>query len=276
MHYERGPGRYVRRFADVPLPAGEPGNDCLAMFESATFIRSFVPAGQAGRGFHTHEVDQLYFILDGELEVVIGGTALTGHEHELIVIPAGLPHRNFNRGTVDELHLEIILPTPAPWPAWTRDAEQSSVPAPPNLVRREDLGQTIAYERHRGYRSNILADRSSGFDSGHLRIDRLDPGASGPGLHIHRFDQFYFVLEGTLSVEVAGERHDVHPHELAVLTAGAPHRQWNESSSTVKWLTMNLPEPEPGTRWDAPVDSFTGDFSYTPRADEPMPHLGRS
>jgi mannose-6-phosphate isomerase-like protein (cupin superfamily) len=264
MHYERGPGRYVRRFSEVPLPAGKLGNDCLAMFESATFIRSFVPAGAAGRDFHTHEVEQLYFILEGELDVVIGASMFTGRKHDLIIIPRGVPHRNYNHAAEDELHLEIILPTPAPWPAWTQEAAQSDVPVPADLVRSEDVSNTITYAPNPGYRSNILAERKSGFESGHIRIDRLDPGASGPGLHIHRFDQFYFVLEGALSVEVAGERHDVHPHELAVLTAGAPHRQWNESSGEVKWLTMNLPEPEAGVRWDAPVSAFNGDFSYAP------------
>jgi mannose-6-phosphate isomerase-like protein (cupin superfamily) len=270
MPYQRGPGRYVRRFDDVPLSLGEVDNQCVAMFESATFIRSYVPAGMAGLGFHTHRVEQLYFILEGELDVVIGGTTVTGRRHELIIIPRGLPHRNFNHGTEDELHLELITPSPAPWPAWTVNAEQSSALTPPDLVRREDPAKTISYERNPGYRSNVLADRASGFDGGHLRIDRLAPGASGPGLHIHRFDQFYFVLDGTLSIEIAGERHEVGPNELAVLSQGAPHRQWNESVSEVKWLTMNLPEPGPGERWDAPVTSFSGDFSYVKRHSDPF------
>jgi mannose-6-phosphate isomerase-like protein (cupin superfamily) len=260
----------VRRFADVPLPVGQLANDCVAMFESATFIRSFVPAGMAGRDFHDHSVEQLYFILQGELEVVIGSTALTARKHELVVIPRKIAHRNYNRGTEDELHLEVIVPSPPPWPDWARTAAQSPDPAPPNLVRGEDPARVIAYDHNPGFRSNILADRASGFGSGHVRIDRLDPGCSGPGLHIHRFDQFYFVLEGALSVEVAGEHHEVVRHELAALPAGVPHRQWNESPDPVKWLTMNLPEPEPGVRWDAPVDSFTGDFSYRPAASDPF------
>jgi mannose-6-phosphate isomerase-like protein (cupin superfamily) len=270
LPYARGPARYVRRFADVPLPDGELANECVAMFESATFIRSFVPAGLAGRDFHDHPVEQLYFILEGELEVVIGSTTLTARKHELVIIPRETAHRNYNRGTEDELHLEIILPSPPPWPAWTRPAEPGLDPAPPNLIRGEDPARTIAYDHNPGYRSSILADRSSSFGAGHLRIDRLDPGSSGPGLHIHRFDQFYFVLGGALSVEVAGERHGVGPHELAVLPAGVPHRQWNESPNQVKWLTMNLPEPVPGVRWDAPVESFSGDFSYEPKAAEPF------
>jgi mannose-6-phosphate isomerase-like protein (cupin superfamily) len=270
LPYRRGPGLYVRRFDEVPLPEGELANECVATFESATFIRSFVPAGLAGRDFHHHPVDQLYFILEGELEIEIGSSTLTAGKHELVILPRETIHRNYNRGDVDELHLEVILPSPPPWPAWTNPAERGEEPAPPNLVRGEDPERVIAYDSNPGYVSNILADRASGFDSGHVRLDRLDPGSSGPGLHIHRFDQFYFVLEGELSVEVAGERRSVTRHELAVLPAGVPHRQWNESSSRVKWLTMNLPEPEPGVRWDAPVDSFTGDFSYARRAKEPF------
>ena len=262
MHYDRGPGRYVRRLSERPLPDGVLGNDVIGMFESATLIRSFVPAGQAGRDFHTHEVDQLYFILEGELEVVIGARTVTGRPHELIVIPAGLPHRNFNRADEDEIHLEIILPTPPPWPSWVQEAERNEAQTEIELVRGETPENLVTYKPNPGYRSNILADRKSGFGSGHLRIDRLDPGSSGPGMHIHRFDQFYFVLEGQLSVEVAGERHEVARHELAVLNAGVPHRQWNGSGAQVKWLTMNLPEPGPGVRWDAPVSVFEGDFSY--------------
>jgi mannose-6-phosphate isomerase-like protein (cupin superfamily) len=268
MPYTRGPGRYIRRFADVPLPEGKLGNEAVAVFESATFIRSFVPAGQAGREFHTHEVDQLYLVLQGELEVVIGASVVTGKPHDLIVIPRGMSHRNFNRGESDELHLEVFVPSPPPWPTWVQDAPRDDAPAPIELLRREDPAKTISYAPNPGYRSNILADRGSGLEWGHVRIDRLDPGASGPGLHIHRFDQFYFVLEGRLSVEVAGERHEAGPHELAVLNAGVPHRQWNAGAEQVKFVTMNLPEPEPGTRWDAPVSSFTGDFSYEPKEGE--------
>jgi mannose-6-phosphate isomerase-like protein (cupin superfamily) len=260
----------VRRFDDVPLPDGELANECVAMFESATFIRSFVPAGLAGRDFHDHPVEQLYFILEGELEVVIGATALTARKHELVLIPRETAHRNYNRGTEDELHLEIMVPSPPPWPSWARDAPQGTEPAPAGLVRGEDPARTITYDRNPGYRSNILADRASGFPSGHLRIDRLDDGASGPGLHLHRFDQFYFVLEGELTVGVAGEQYAVGRHELAILPAGVPHRQWNESGAEAKWLTMNLPEPEAGVRWDAPVEAFSGDFSYALRGDEPF------
>jgi mannose-6-phosphate isomerase-like protein (cupin superfamily) len=270
LPYVRGPGRYVRRFDDVPLPDGQLANECVAMFESATFIRSFVPAGLAGRDFHDHPVEQLYFILRGELEVVIGSTTLTARRHDLVVLPRETAHRNYNRGTEDELHLEVILPSPPPWPAWTREAARGSDPAPPNLLRTEEKGRRLAYDHNPGYRSSILADRASGFPSGHVRIDRLQPGGSGPDLHIHRFDQFYFLLEGGLSVQVAGERYEVGPHELVILPAGVPHRQWNDGEGEVKWLTMNLPEPEPGVRWDAPVHAFTGDFSYRPTAKDPV------
>ena len=32
--------------------------------------------------------------------------------HNLVIIPAGTPHWNWNEGTEDELHFELIVPTP--------------------------------------------------------------------------------------------------------------------------------------------------------------------
>jgi NAD(P)-dependent dehydrogenase (short-subunit alcohol dehydrogenase family) len=52
--------------------------------------------------------------------------------------------------------------------------------APIDLLRTENPEQTLSCAHNPGYRSNTLADRKSGFDSGHVWIDRLDPGASGP------------------------------------------------------------------------------------------------
>jgi mannose-6-phosphate isomerase-like protein (cupin superfamily) len=260
----------VRSFSEVSLPSGELANEAILMSESATFVRSYVPAGLAGRSSHTHSVEQLYFILQGELQVDIGSSTVTAHTHDLVILPRETAHQNYNDSVEDELHLEIFVPSPPPWPSWVRDATQEGDLAPPDSVRAEASGRQLAYDDNPGYRSSILADRASGFPSGHVRIDRLEPGSSGPGLHIHRFDQYYFLLEGELCTEIAGESFSVSRHELAILPAGVPHRQWNDSDAPAKWLTLNLPEPEPGVRWDAPVESFTGDFSYRPRAVEPI------
>jgi mannose-6-phosphate isomerase-like protein (cupin superfamily) len=87
----------------------------------------------------------------------------------------------------------------------------------------------------------------------------MAPGGAGPTTHIHDFDQFYFVLSGSLEVEVALQHHRVKPNTLVVLPAGVPHRQWNGSGDEAeRHLAMLVPEPEQPSsadnRWDTVVD----------------------
>jgi mannose-6-phosphate isomerase-like protein (cupin superfamily) len=82
--------------------------------------------------------------------------------------------------------------------------------------------------------------------------------AEGRPTRIHEFDRLYFVLEGTLEVEVALENHAVGPRPLAVLPAGVPHCQRNRSSAELeRHLAIRAPEPElpnsPEHRWDTGV-----------------------
>jgi quercetin dioxygenase-like cupin family protein len=77
-------------------------------------------------------------------------------------------------------------------------------------------------------------------------------------LHVHEFDQFYFVLQGTLSVEIGLQRYDVPPGHLVILPAQVPHRQWNDQDQTEQHLTVMVPEPtapsSEGQRWDTAVE----------------------
>nr|WP_284702868.1 cupin domain-containing protein [Rhodococcus qingshengii] len=82
----------------------------------------------------------------------------------------------------------------------------------------------------------------------------MDPGSAGPGMHIHPFDQFYLVLQGQLTVEVALQKHIVGPNTLVVLPAGVPHRQFNDGKVTEHHLVVLTPAPLEGVPWDEGVD----------------------
>src|SRR5207245_11380293 len=70
-----------------------------------------VPAGHgSSSGFHTHTVDQLYFVLEGEMKLEINESYYTVGPNGLVVIPANVPHRNWNDGPAPEMHLSIIAP----------------------------------------------------------------------------------------------------------------------------------------------------------------------
>jgi quercetin dioxygenase-like cupin family protein len=69
-------------------------------------------------------------------------------------------------------------------------------------------------------------------------------GGSREGLHYHDVDQAFFLLSGTMMVEIGGETHTAEPGTLIVFPAGVPHRNWNVGSETVH-LVMMAPAPEP-------------------------------
>ena len=86
-----------------------------------------------------------------------------------------------------------------------------------------------------------------------INVAEVQPNAGGPSFHIHSFDQFYYVLEGELSVQVGLESFTARAHDLVVLPAGVPHRQSNEGSTPERHLTLIVPEPAAGDPWDIGV-----------------------
>lgn len=101
-----------------------------------------------------------------------------------------------------------------------------------------------------GFKTMSLADPSSGCDTAVILYAEVGPQNGGPGTHVHEFDQYYFVLEGELTIEVALQKYVVTKNKLVVLPAGVPHRQYNVGGVSEKHLTINTPAPEPGRLWD--------------------------
>lgn len=71
------------------------------------------PGGGSPRGLHTHEWEQLFYILDGVMTIEVGGQQHDVGPGNLIVFPAGMPHRNWNASETDDtVHLAINVPMP--------------------------------------------------------------------------------------------------------------------------------------------------------------------
>jgi quercetin dioxygenase-like cupin family protein len=81
-----------------------------------------LPVAAAGPSLHTHDFDQFYLVLDGLLGVQIGLEEFTVSPNHIVILPAGVPHRQWNAGEKVERHLAILTPPPerpnsddAPW-----------------------------------------------------------------------------------------------------------------------------------------------------------------
>lgn len=70
-------------------------------------------------------------------------------------------------------------------------------------------------------------------------------GGSPEGMHVHDVDQVMFIVEGDMSIEVAGERSVVGPGTLVVIPPGVPHRNWNDAERPTVHLAINAPVPDP-------------------------------
>lgn len=82
-----------------------------------------VAAGGAGPPLHIHRFDQLFVVLEGELQVSVAGQQVLARRHDVVVLPAGVAHTQWNAGERTEVHLAILVPPPAPGAALTEPVE---------------------------------------------------------------------------------------------------------------------------------------------------------
>lgn len=91
-----------------------------------------------------------------------------------------------------------------------------------------------------------LFDHTSGAKNCTINCIKTPVGGSSPaGMHVHAVDQVFYILKGTMSIEVEGKRYDCHPGSLIVFPAGVPHRNGNSGSVPTVHLAFNTPLPDP-------------------------------
>jgi mannose-6-phosphate isomerase-like protein (cupin superfamily) len=63
----------------------------------------------------------------------------------------------------------------------------------------------------------------------------------GPPLHVHDFDEAFYVLEGELTVQLGEELIVVGAGELAFALGGVPHTLANRSSAEARFVIVCTP-----------------------------------
>jgi quercetin dioxygenase-like cupin family protein len=91
-----------------------------------------------------------------------------------------------------------------------------------------------------------LFDHTSGAKTCTVHCIKTPAGGGSPaGMHVHDFDQIFYILSGTMSVEIEGEQYDCSPGSLIIFPAGVRHRNWNGSNEPTLHLAFNTPLPDP-------------------------------
>jgi len=90
-----------------------------------------------------------------------------------------------------------------------------------------------------------LLDHASGARTCTIFCIKTPAGGGSPaGLHVHDVDQMFYVLQGTMSVEIEGKQHDCGLGSLVVFPAGVPHRNRKAGSGPTIHLAFNTPLPD--------------------------------
>ena len=71
--------------------------------------------------------------------------------------------------------------------------------------------------------------------------DRMPPSSS-EARHLHRHArQFFFILSGTATIEVAGTRETLEPQPGVEVPPGAPHQIFNETNADLEFIVISQP-----------------------------------
>ncbi|HLZ29226.1 MAG TPA: cupin domain-containing protein [Chloroflexota bacterium] len=94
--------------------------------------------------------------------------------------------------------------------------------------------------------SQWLLNHDSGGTHCSINYIRTPAGSGSPaGMHTHVVDQIFYILSGTMSLEIEGTRYEAPPGTLVVFPAGVPHRNWNGGTEPTVHLAINTPTPDP-------------------------------
>lgn len=229
----------------------------LSDHPSGLFLAITLEEGGCGPGLHYHHSDQVYFLTRGSVQIQFGDTVHDVSSGSLIFIPAGTPHKNWNSGEGTEAHLEMLFPSPHRFKQLGYFIDSpADVPKEWRTERKayvRRVEDSKAIESLAGSRIFPLADSSSGSQNVQIYHEEMLPDKGRPTTHIHDFDQYYFVLEGELTVEVAFKKHVAKKETLVVLPTGVPYRQYNAGRTTLKHLAILVPPPRPGLPLDIGV-----------------------
>ncbi|HYR15856.1 MAG TPA: cupin domain-containing protein [Mycobacterium sp.] len=245
--------------AEIPGEKGYKGK-ILYSGETCTLIATVVPAGARGPQNHTHPVDQLYFVTDGEVTIKLGKDIHLAAAGSAVFIPAGVPHHNWNEGSETEVHLEVLAPGSAGIRPMLEFTESDDAHGLPYAVVAPAADQTLTLDGGMtvtpllGHEHVIGHGQDPASKNALIYVGGLPAGAVGPSLHTHAFDQFYVVLDGLLGVQVGLAEFTVGPRQLVVLPAGVPHRQWNAGAEVERHLTILTPPPEQTSSEEEPWD----------------------
>jgi mannose-6-phosphate isomerase-like protein (cupin superfamily) len=105
------------------------------------------------------------------------------------------------------------------------------------LLDQEALDSTV------GRYGQTFVESEPGISNCSVTYTRSDVGSDAPRapLHDHPFDQLFFVISGTMTIEIEGEQlFDAGPNSMVIYPKGVMHRNFNQGTEPTVHLSINL------------------------------------
>jgi len=148
------------------------------------------------------------------------------------------------KAAVGAAALSVMRATPGAaqsGPAIKTDMPKASPPM--EYVRKVDLAAIAKSGANERVTQNLF-DHTSGAKTCTINCIKTPAGGGSPaGMHVHAVDQIFYILSGTMSIEIEGKKYDCSPGSLIIFPAGVRHRNWNGSSEPTIHLAFNTPLP---------------------------------
>ncbi len=203
----------------------------------------------ASAHYHEHHTDAFY-VLEGELEFTLGRQTVLAPAGTAVVAPPRVVHAFTNASGGRVRFLNVHAPD-AGFVEYLRaliegeeiafDSIDVDGPQEPGGGTVLGPGEGTAYAV--GTATSLFkATREATAGAFSLAESTIEPGTAGPPPHSHRelLDSFY-VLDGTLTVQVGEEELDAPAGTYACVPPGIVHAFANRSDEPVRFLNLNTP-----------------------------------
>ena len=228
----------------------------LGAEERLVLSRFRLDAGMPGPAPHVHHHHaDAFYVLEGELTVRLGDEEAAIGAGGFVRIPPNVVHtyRNHSDAPVRGLNLHAPATGFDAYLRAGRDGDEEArrrfdqhEPPPDGGRPGSDAKVLAAGEGEQlAFGPSSLIFKATGDDEGahfSLSVSTAAPGFPGPPPHVHRsFVDSFYVLEGTLTLLVAGEQVSAGPGTFAMVPPGNEHTFSNSGDAPVRFLNLMAP-----------------------------------
>jgi quercetin dioxygenase-like cupin family protein len=227
---------------------GEQTGDAISVVENT------LPARWGGPPLHHHEFDEAFYVVDGELTLQLGDALFTAGPGALAFAPGGVEHTLANLSDAPARY--VLLCTPAGFegyfarlaaeaagedpPAWALAPTPAVATIGGQIGDRDDLASATPIAPA-GDHFNVVVHGEQNDGRVGVMLNRLPPGATGPPLHHHAFDELFYVLDGELAFQVEDQFVTKRSGELIFVPGGVAHAFTGRGDAPARFLIACTP-----------------------------------